>query len=148
MQNSVTKQAVANLPTTLRLGTRTSQLALWQTNHVVAQLQSHWPHLQCELIHKVTQGDRRLDRPLPEIGGKGLFTAELEDALRQGEIDLAVHSLKDLPVEDPSDLILGAILSREDPRDVVVAREGWTLATLPTAAVVGTSSLRRQAQLL
>ncbi|MCC6456462.1 MAG: hydroxymethylbilane synthase [Caldilineaceae bacterium] len=148
MQNSVANQTVASLPTTLRLGTRTSQLALWQTNHVIAQLQSHWPHLQCELIHKVTQGDRRLDRPLPEIGGKGLFTAELEEALRHGEIDLAVHSLKDLPVEDPSDLMIGAILSREDTRDVLVAREGWTLATLPTGAVIGTSSLRRQAQLL
>jgi hydroxymethylbilane synthase len=148
MQNSVANQAVVNPPTTLRLGTRTSQLALWQTNHVVAQLQSHWPHLQCELIHKVTQGDRRLDRPLPEIGGKGLFTAELEEALRQGEIDLAVHSLKDLPVEDPPDLMIGAVLSREDTRDVLVAREGWTLATLPMGAVVGTSSLRRQAQLL
>lgn len=151
MQKSVANQSIAkidNLPTTLRLGTRTSQLALWQTNHVIAQLQAHWPQLQCELIHMVTQGDRRLDRPLPEIGGKGLFTAELEEALRQGEIDLAVHSLKDLPVESPPDLAIGAILSREDTRDVLVAREGWTLATLPPGAVVGTSSLRRQSQLL
>lgn len=142
------KQAAVKPSTTLRLGTRTSQLALWQTNHVIAQLQQQWPNLQCEVVHLVTQGDRRLDRPLPEIGGKGLFTAELEDALRCGEIDLAVHSLKDLPVEDPEDLIIGAILSREDVRDVIVAREGWTLATLPQGATVGTSSLRRQAQLL
>jgi hydroxymethylbilane synthase len=148
MQPSVPKQAEAKLPTTLRLGTRTSKLALWQTQHVAVQLQRHWPALQCELIHMVTQGDKRLDRPLPEIGGKGLFTAELEEALRQGEIDLAVHSLKDLPVEEPADLITGAILSREDTRDVLVAREAWTLATLPQGAVVGTSSLRRQAQLL
>jgi hydroxymethylbilane synthase len=148
MQSSVANQASVNLSTTLRLGTRTSQLALWQTNYVVAQLQQHWPNLQCELIHLVTQGDKRLDRPLPEIGGKGLFTAELEEALRQGEIDLAVHSLKDLPVEDPTDLVIGAILSREDTRDVLVARELWTLATLPQGAIVGTSSLRRQAQLL
>lgn len=148
MQNSVANLAAVKFPSVLRLGTRTSQLALWQTNHVVAQLQHHWPQLQCELIHHVTQGDKRLDRPLPEIGGKGLFTAELEEALRQGEIDLAVHSLKDLPVEDPADLLIGAILSREETRDVMVAREGWTLATLPQGAVVGTSSLRRQAQLL
>ena len=133
---------------TLRLGTRMSQLALWQTNHVAALLQQRWPQLTCELVHMVTQGDKRLDRPLPEIGGKGLFTAELEYALRRGEIDIAVHSLKDLPVENPADLILGAVLSREDTRDVLIARESWTLATLPHGAVVGTSSLRRQAQLL
>jgi hydroxymethylbilane synthase len=149
MQNAVAYQAEVNTPlSTLRLGTRTSQLALWQTNHVVAQLQHHFPQLQCQLIHLITQGDKRLDRPLPEIGGKGLFTAELEEALRQHEIDIAVHSLKDLPVEDPADLIIGAILSREDTRDVLVARQGWTLATLPQGAIVGTSSLRRQAQLL
>ena len=97
MQSSVANQAASSLPTVLRLGTRTSKLALWQTNHVVEQLQRHWPALQCEVIHHVTQGDKRLDRPLPEIGGKGLFTAELEEALLAGEIDLAVHSLKDLP---------------------------------------------------
>ena len=148
MQNSVANPAAVKYPSVVHLGTRTSQLALWQTNHVVAELQRHWPQLQCELIHHVTQGDKRLDRPLPEIGGKGLFTAELEEALRQGEIDLAVHSLKDLPVEYPADLLIGAILSREDTRDVLVAREGWTLTTLPLGAIVGTSSLRRQAQLL
>lgn len=146
--NSVANLAASNPMTLVRLGTRTSQLALWQTNHVAAQLQQYWPTLQCQLIHHVTQGDKRLDRPLPEIGGKGLFTAELEEALRQGEIDLAVHSLKDLPVEVPDDLVIGAILSREDTRDVLVARENWTLDTLPQGAVVGTSSLRRQAQLL
>lgn len=146
--NSVANLAASNPMTLVRLGTRTSRLALWQTNHVVAQLQSHWPELQCQLIHHETQGDKRLDRPLPEIGGKGLFTAELEEALRQREIDLAVHSLKDLPVEVPQDLQIGAILSREDTRDVLVARENWTLATLPQGAIVGTSSLRRQAQLL
>lgn len=148
MQSSVANKTASNLPATLRLGTRTSKLALWQTHHVVAQLQQHWPHLQCELVHHVTQGDKRLDRPLPEIGGKGLFTAELEEALLQGEIDLAVHSLKDLPVEDPEDLTIGAILSREDTRDVLVAGQPWTLATLPQGAIVGTSSLRRQAHLL
>lgn len=148
MQNSVANLAGLNSSSTLRLGTRTSQLALWQTNHVMAQLQAHWPQLQYELVHHITQGDKRLDRPLPEIGGKGLFTAELEEALRRGEIDIAVHSLKDLPVEDAEGLIIGAILSREDTRDVLVARQRWTLATLPKGAIIGTSSLRRQAQLL
>jgi len=121
---------------------------MWQTRHVIDLLQLHWPSLHCELVPVVTQGDKRLDRPLPEIGGKGLFTAELEDALRRGEIDLAVHSLKHLPVEEAAGLTIGAILSREDVRDVVVAHPGWTLATLPQGAIVGTSSLRRQAQLL
>jgi len=148
MPNSVANSAPNDLPTTLRVGSRTSQLALWQTNHVIEQLKHRWPQLNCELIPVVTQGDKRLDRPLPEIGGKGLFTAELEEGLRRGEIDLAVHSLKDLPVEEPAGLTLGAILSREDVRDVLVAPNGVTLATLPQGAIVGTSSLRRQAQLL
>ncbi len=132
----------------IRVGTRTSNLALWQTQFVAELIQQHWPNVTCTLVHMVTQGDKRLDRPLPEIGGKGLFTAELEDALRRNEIDVAVHSLKDLPVDDPDDLTIGAILNRADTRDVLVAREPWTLATLPAGAVVGTSSLRRQAQLL
>ncbi|HXF64636.1 MAG TPA: hydroxymethylbilane synthase [Caldilineaceae bacterium] len=135
-------------PGTLRIGTRTSQLALWQTAHVAARLQAAWPGLRCEQVSIITQGDRRLDRPLPEIGGKGLFTAELEQALLTEEIDLAVHSLKDLPVENTPGLTVGAVLSREDVRDVLVAPAGVTLATLPPGAVVGTSSLRRQAQLL
>ncbi len=134
---------------TVRIGTRTSKLALWQTEHVARLLEARHPGLRCEFVHMVTQGDRRLDRPLPEIGGKGLFTAELEEALRRNEIDLAVHSLKDLPIEDAPGLAVGAVLSREDVRDALVARhDGWTLETLPEGAVVGTSSLRRQAQLL
>lgn len=132
----------------MRAGTRTSQLALWQTAHVAGLIEDRWPDLHCDLVYFVTQGDRRLDRPLPEIGGKGLFTAELEDALRRGEIDIAVHSLKDLPVEDAPGLTIGAVLSREEVRDVLVSRAGWTLATLPQGAMIGTSSLRRQAQLL
>jgi hydroxymethylbilane synthase len=132
----------------LRIGTRTSKLALWQTEHVAERLVAAWPGLTYELRHMTTQGDRRLDRPLPEIGGKGLFTAELEEALRRGEIDLAVHSLKDLPVEDAEGLTVAAILPRADVRDVLIAPAGMTLATLPSGAVVGTSSLRRQAQTL
>lgn len=134
---------------TLRIGTRTSELALWQTNYVKQQLENHWPGLECQLETFVTKGDKILDKPLPEIGGKGLFTAELEAALLDGRIDIAVHSLKDLPVEDTNGLTLGAISSRADVRDVLVTHEpGRTLGNLPMGAVVGTSSLRRKAQLL
>lgn len=133
---------------TLTAGTRTSKLALWQTNHVIHRLQEAWPGLECHTETFVTKGDKTLDKPLPQIGGKGLFTAELERALHQGEIDVAVHSLKDLPVENAPGLTLGAIASRADVYDGLVANNGWTLETLPTGAVVGTSSVRRQAQLL
>ncbi|MEZ4730617.1 MAG: hydroxymethylbilane synthase [Caldilineaceae bacterium] len=129
------------------IGTRTSDLAMWQTNHIIDRLQAAWPGLTCRLQPFVTQGDKTLDKPLPVIGGKGLFTAELERSLLAGEIDLAVHSLKDLPVEDAPGLTVGAITSRADVRDALVARHGWTLATLPQGAVVGTSSTRRAAQL-
>lgn len=132
----------------IRIGTRKSKLALWQTDHVIERLHGAWPDVVCEKVLFTTQGDKNLDKPLPAIGGKGLFTLELEEALRREEIDLAVHSLKDLPVEQPDDLILGAILGRADVRDVLIAKNQWTLATLPMGAVVGTSSLRRQAQLL
>ncbi len=134
--------------TSLTIGTRTSKLALWQTHHVIALLQAQFPDLVCEIMPFVTKGDKTLDKPLPEIGGKGLFTLELENALTRGEIDLAVHSLKDLPVEDAEGLTMGAIIGRADVRDVIVAKNGWTLKTLPQGATVGTSSLRRKAQLL
>lgn len=130
------------------IGTRTSRLARWQAEHIQQRLQAVWPGLVCTLRPFVTKGDKTLDRPLPEIGGKGLFTAELERALSECEIDIAVHSLKDLPIEDVPGLTLGAVSSRADVRDTLVASAGWTLETLPTGAVVGTSSLRRQAQLL
>ena len=133
---------------TLTIGTRKSQLAIWQTEHVIALLQETWPELVCEVRTFSTAGDQILDRPLPAIGGKGLFTETLERALREGDIDIAVHSLKDLPVADPPGLTVGAVLSRADVRDILVSRDGFTLETLPQGAVVGTSSLRRQAQLL
>lgn len=133
---------------TLTLGTRGSALARWQTAWVTARLCHAWPELDCQTKLFTTSGDRILDQPLPKIGGKGLFTAELENALRSGEIDLAVHSLKDLPIEDASGLALGAICQREDARDVLISRSGSTLASLPPGARVGTSSLRRSAQLL
>ncbi len=132
---------------TLILGTRRSQLARWQTDHVAELLCAAWPGLTCRIEPFVTRGDQSLDKPLPEIGGKGLFTAELEAALRAGTIDLAIHSLKDLPVQEVPGLTIGAIVGRADVRDVLVARNGWTLETLPPGAVVGTSSVRRQAQL-
>ena len=136
------------LTMTLTIGTRTSQLALWQTNYVAERLQTTWPDLKCRHQPFITRGDKTLHTPLPQIGGKGLFTAELEQALLDGQIDLAVHSLKDLPVDNPPGLIIGAIPQRAAVQDALVSAAGWTLETLPQGAVVGTSSIRRQAQLL
>lgn len=133
---------------TLTVGTRPSPLARWQTNHVIGCLQMVWPELDCRIVPLTTTGDKTLDRPLPEIGGTGLFTEELEAALRSGEIDIAVHSLKDLPIDDAPGLIISAISAREDARDVLISCQGWTLAALPRGAHVGTSSRRRSAQLL
>jgi hydroxymethylbilane synthase len=132
----------------LRVGTRGSALALWQTDHVVARMRAAVSAPDVERVVLTTTGDRVLDTPLARIGEKGLFTAELEAALRSGEIDLAVHSLKDLPTAAPDGLVIGAILEREDPRDALVAPAETTLASLRRGAVVGTSSLRRRAQLL
>jgi hydroxymethylbilane synthase len=132
----------------LRIGTRRSQLALWQTHHVRDQLVAHFPDLAVEIVHMTTTGDRAIDKPLPEIGGKGVFTQELEDALRVSKIDLAVHSLKDLPTQTPPEFVLGAILARANPFDALISRAGFTLDRLPHGATVGTSSLRRRAQLL
>ena len=132
----------------LRLGTRTSRLALWQARWVADALGQAWPGLTVELVEFVTEGDRTLDQPLPEIGGKGLFTAELEASLLDGRIDLAVHSLKDLPTDDPAGLTVGATTRRADVRDAWICPSGDTLATIRPGAVVGTSSLRRGAQLL
>jgi hydroxymethylbilane synthase len=132
----------------VRAGTRASRLALWQTGHVIARLSQAWPALSFERVHVRTLGDRITDVPLPRIGDRGLFTRELEDGLRGGTIDFAVHSLKDLPTEQPDGLALGAVLAREDPREVLVSREGRRLADLPRGARLGTSSLRRRAQVL
>lgn len=133
---------------TLRLGTRGSTLARWQTDHIAALLKTAWPGLVVEIEVLHTQGDRILDKPLPLIGGKGLFTAELEAALYSGAIDLAVHSLKDLPTELAPGIVIGAIPMRASVHDVVVSRSRRPLAMLPPGAVVGTSSRRRSAQLL
>jgi hydroxymethylbilane synthase len=134
----------------LTIGTRGSLLALWQTNWVKAQLEKHHANLMVEVQIISTKGDRVLDVSLPKLGeqGKGLFTKELEDAMFANEIDLAVHSLKDLPTELPAGLCLGAICEREDVRDAFVARPGIaSFAALPQGAKVGTSSLRREAQI-
>lgn len=132
----------------IRLGTRSSELARWQTQYIAALLTEVHPALETETVVISTKGDRVLDAPLPLLGGKGLFTAELEAALRTGRIDLAVHSLKDLPTEDSVGLTLGAIPVREDPADVLVSRSGCTIETLPKGATIGTSSNRRAMQLL
>ena len=135
----------------LRIGTRGSPLALVQANDVRDRLLARFPDLAergvaIEVIK--TTGDRIQDRNLSEIGGKGLFTKEIEEALLDGRIDLAVHSMKDMPTVLPHGLLLSAVLPREDARDVLVSAEAETLATLPHGTVVGTSSLRRRAQLL
>ena len=132
----------------LTFATRPSNLARWQTAFVMRKLQTAWPDLTCAEEVIVTRGDKVLDKPLPLIGGKGLFTAELEEALRAGRVQAAVHSLKDLPTEMPADLTIGAIPPRVDPRDVLVSKDGLALDDLPPAARVGTSSLRRAAQIL
>lgn len=134
--------------TQLTLGSRVSKLAMWQTRRVIGLLEAARPGLKCGIRTFETEGDKRLDKPLPEIGGKGLFTLELEEALRNKDIDAAVHSLKDIPVADSPGLTLGAITSRAEAHDCLVARGGLTLAELPKGAVVGTSSVRRRAQLL
>ena len=121
---------------------------MWQASHVARALEASWPGLHVALVPFVTKGDKTLNQPLPEIGGKGLFTLELERALLDDRIDLAVHSLKDLPTADPDGLALGAITEREDPRDAWICPDGHALTDLPTGAVVGTSSLRRGSQLL
>jgi len=132
----------------VRLGTRGSPLALWQTEHVRGLLQGLHPDQTYEIVVITTSGDKILDTPLPAIGGKGLFTAELEQALHERSIDLAIHSLKDLPTASSPGLALGAVIERADSADALVSRNGHTLSSLPQGARVGTSSSRRAAQLL
>jgi hydroxymethylbilane synthase len=132
--------------TRLRVGTRGSQLAVWQADRVIERLAALGAQAERVLVR--TTGDRILDAPLSKIGDKGLFTKELEERLVDGTIDVAVHSLKDLPTNVPEGLVLGAVLEREDPSDALVCPGGQRLAELPRGARVGTSSLRRRAQLL
>ena len=131
----------------VRIATRKSALALWQANFVKAELEVAHPGLQVELVPMSTQGDKILDTPLAKIGGKGLFVKELETAMLEGHADIAVHSMKDVPVDFPEGLMLHTICRREDPRDAFVSNSYQQLADLPQGAVVGTSSLRRQCQI-
>ena len=132
----------------LRIGTRGSQLALYQANWVKKEVMEAHPHLHVTLIKIKTTGDKIQDAPLAHIGGKGLFVKEIEEALIQKKIDLAVHSMKDVPTELPQGLHLFAMTKREDPRDVFISKDGKRLKALPPKAKIGTSSLRRQSQLL
>ncbi|MFQ2911763.1 hydroxymethylbilane synthase [Aeromonas sp. PS2Canimalfood6] len=132
---------------TLKIATRKSPLALWQANFVKDRLEALHPDLQVELVPMSTQGDKILDTPLAKVGGKGLFVKELETAMLEGRADIAVHSMKDVPVEFPDGLGLHTICEREDPRDAFVSNHFNQIDELPQGAVVGTSSLRRQCQL-
>ncbi len=133
---------------TLRIGTRRSPLALWQAEHIKGLLEMHHPGLRCTLSRIVTEGDRIREVSLSRFGGKGLFVKAIEDALLRKEVDLAVHSMKDLPSDLPAGLTLGAVPPREDPRDALICREPqMRLSDLPAGACIGTSSLRRASQL-
>ena len=131
---------------TLTIATRESRLALWQAEHVKAILQGHGHTVR--LLGMTTRGDQILDRSLSKVGGKGLFVKELEVALEEGQADLAVHSLKDVPMELPEGFSLACVMEREDPRDAWVSSRYARIADVPQGAVVGTSSLRRMALLL
>jgi len=132
---------------TIRIATRKSPLAMWQAEHVADALRRLHDGLMVEIVGMTTRGDQMLDAPLAKVGGKGLFVKELEVGMLAGEADIAVHSMKDVPVEFPEGLHLAAILEREDPLDAFVSNRFESLAALPEGAVVGTSSLRRQCQL-
>ena len=132
----------------IRIATRKSPLAMWQAEHVAAELKKAHPGLEVELLGMSTQGDKILDTPLAKIGGKGLFVKELEVAMIEGRADIAVHSMKDVPVMLPESLHLATIMEREDPRDAFVSNTYLSLDELPEGARVGTSSLRRQCQLV
>lgn len=137
-----------SIPSRLRIATRKSLLALWQAEYVKAELEKYHPGLMVELVPLTSRGDKILDVPLAKVGGKGLFVKELEQALLAGEADIAVHSMKDVPMEFPEGLGLSVICPREDARDAFVSNRYQSLDDVPAGAVIGTSSLRRQCQLL
>ena len=147
LQPIITAQQRTLMTSLLRIATRKSPLAMWQAEFVRSELQRLHPGLEVELVTFTTQGDKILDTPLAKIGGKGLFVKELEVALLDGRADIAVHSMKDVPMEFPEGLGLIAIGEREDPRDAFVSNNYISIDALPAGAVVGTSSLRRQCQL-
>lgn len=131
----------------IKIGSRDSALAMWQSEFVVAQLEKITDEYTFEIVPVKTKGDKILNVSLAKVGDKGLFTKELEQAMLDGETDLAVHSMKDVPTNLVEGLIIGSILKREDPRDVIISPHGYTFETLPLGAKVGTSSLRRKAQI-
>lgn len=131
----------------LKIGTRGSQLALWQANYIANLLRQEHPDTEVELVIFTTKGDKILDKSLPSIGGKGLFTEELESALLNGDIDCAVHSLKDLPTQNPYGLVIGAIPERASAEDVLISKHNLPLENLPPGSKIGTSSLRRASQI-
>ncbi|MEI6744438.1 MAG: hydroxymethylbilane synthase [Methylococcaceae bacterium] len=131
----------------IRIATRQSPLALWQADHVAALLQQAFPNIKTQLVKMVTRGDKILDAPLAKIGGKGLFVKELEQGMLEGNADIAVHSMKDVPIDFPEGLHLAAILEREDATDAFVSNHYQNLDDLPENARIGTSSLRRQCQI-
>lgn len=133
---------------TIKIGTRGSKLALWQANWVKSALADQQPALTAELVIIKTKGDKILDVPLAKVGGKGLFVKEIEDALLNRRVDLAVHSMKDMPAEIPEGLCIGAIPERENPQDVLISKSGYQLSELGAGSCIGTSSLRRASQLL
>jgi len=143
----MTTSAHTNTLKTLNIATRKSPLAMWQAEHIKSRLESLYPELEVNLVTMVTQGDKILDTPLAKIGGKGLFVKELEQALYDGRADIAVHSLKDVPMQLPEGLILGTYCKRETPTDAFVSNTYDKLEDLPEGAVVGTASLRRQCQI-
>lgn len=132
----------------LRIATRKSPLALWQANHIAHQIKNQWPMYTTELVPLVTTGDKFLNHALQEIGGKGLFVKELEDALLKNKADIAVHSMKDVPSTLPPGLVISTICKRDNPFDVLLCNGSYSLKTLPQHARIGTTSLRRRAQLL
>lgn len=140
-------QTMTTPPATLRIATRQSRLALWQAEHVAALLRAKHPDLKVQLVPMTTQGDRIQDRSLAAVGGKGLFIKELELAIAESRADIAVHSMKDVPSELPEGMTIAAMLQRADPRDAFLSLRHASFASLPQGARVGTSSLRRQAQL-
>ncbi|NDP58938.1 MAG: hydroxymethylbilane synthase [Oxalobacteraceae bacterium] len=137
--------SIVSIPAKLVIASRESRLAMWQAEHVRDRLVALYPQCVVEILGMTTRGDQILDRTLSKVGGKGLFVKELEVAIAEGRADLAVHSLKDVPMELPDGFMLAAFLEREDPRDAFVSNEYASLEALPAGAVVGTSSLRRQA---
>ena len=135
---------ISSAPSRLIIASRESRLALWQAVHIQSRLAALYPQCSVEILGMTTRGDQILDRPLSQIGGKGLFIKELEVAMEEGRADLAVHSLKDVPMEMPEGFVLAAIPVRETPFDAFVSSRYADLEALPPGAVVGTSSLRRE----